>query len=108
MRDGRPADPAVGQLVIATRVISGGPSSTRSRSVIFLLALSVGVMYLGHGIVAPVFAKRLTELGSGVAALGYMNMGSAMAQFALSPVMGSLADRIGRRPLVLVALAGRS
>jgi MFS transporter, DHA1 family, multidrug resistance protein len=99
-------DPAIGQLVIATRVISGGPTSARSRSVLVLLAVSVGLMMIGYGIAMPVFAKRLAEFGSGVAALGFMTMGFAAAQFFLSPVMGSLADRIGRRPLVLVALAG--
>lgn len=33
-------------------------------------------------------------------------MGFALAQMALAPVMGAVADRWGRRPLVLLALAG--
>jgi len=63
-------------------------------------------MMTGYGIVLPVFAKRLGELGSGVAALGLMSMGFAFAQFLLSPFMGSFADRFGRKPLILIALAG--
>jgi DHA1 family tetracycline resistance protein-like MFS transporter len=35
-----------------------------------------------------------------------MTMAFALAQFALAPFMGNLADRFGRRPLVLLALAG--
>jgi MFS family permease len=35
-----------------------------------------------------------------------MTMGFAFAQFLLSPFMGSLADRFGRRPLILIALFG--
>jgi DHA1 family tetracycline resistance protein-like MFS transporter len=71
-----------------------------------LLAVSVGLMMTGYGIVMPVFARRLDEFGAGVSALGFMTMAFALAQFALAPFMGNLADRFGRRPLVLVALAG--
>src|SRR5438552_15162610 len=35
-----------------------------------------------------------------------MTMSFAFAQFLLSPLMGSFADRFGRRPLILIALAG--
>jgi multidrug resistance protein len=62
-------------------------------------------MMTGSGIIMPVFARRFSELGSGVEALGLMTMSFALAQFVAAPFMGSLADRIGRRPVVLVALA---
>jgi DHA1 family tetracycline resistance protein-like MFS transporter len=78
----------------------------RARTIVLLLAASVGLMMTGYGIVMPVFARRLDELGAGVAALGFMTMAFAFAQFALAPFMGNLADRFGRRPLVLLALAG--
>ena len=75
-----------------------------AHTIVFLLAASVGLMMTGYGIVMPVFARRLDELGAGVAALGFMTMAFALAQFALAPFMGNLADRFGRRPLVLLAL----
>jgi MFS family permease len=78
----------------------------RARTIVMLLAASVGLMMTGYGIVMPVFARRLDELGAGVSALGFMTMAFALAQFALAPFMGNLADRFGRRPLVLLALAG--
>jgi MFS family permease len=78
----------------------------RARTIVLLLAASVGLMMTGYGIVMPVFARRLDELGAGVAALGFMTMAFAFAQFALAPFMGNLADRFGRRPLVLLALTG--
>ncbi|MBV9230741.1 MAG: MFS transporter [Chloroflexi bacterium] len=78
----------------------------RTRRILFLLAASIALMMTGYGIVMPVFAKRLGELGSGVAALGLMSMGFAFAQLVLSPFLGSLADRAGRKPLILMALAG--
>lgn len=78
----------------------------QTRRILFLLAASIALMMTGYGIVMPVFAKRLGELGSGVAALGLMSMGFAFAQFVLSPFLGSFADRVGRKPLILMALAG--
>jgi DHA1 family tetracycline resistance protein-like MFS transporter len=80
--------------------------SWQTRRILFLLAACIALMMTGYGIVLPVFAKRIGELGSGVQALGLMTMGFAFAQFILSPFMGSFADRYGRRPLILMALAG--
>ena len=95
-----------GELVSAREVKSEDSLPPRTRRIIFLLAASIALMMTGYGIVMPVFAKRLGELGSGVAALGLMAMGFAFAQFLLSPFMGTFADRFGRRPLILLALGG--
>jgi MFS transporter, DHA1 family, multidrug resistance protein len=78
----------------------------KSRRIIILLSVSVALIMTGFGIIMPVFARRLEDFGSGVVELGYMAMGFAFAQFALSPILGSLGDRIGRRPIILLALGG--
>lgn len=90
--------------IIANQVVVGPMRTTYSRSVIFLLAGSIALMMTGFGIVMPVFARRLGELGGGVEALGWMTMVFAGAQFIAAPFMGALADRIGRRPPILLAL----
>ena len=95
-----------GKLVTATNVITHGPSARQTRNVTMFLAASIALVMTGYGIVMPVFARRLGDFGSGVEALGFMTMGFALAQFVLAPIMGSIADRIGRRPLVLIALGG--
>jgi len=95
----------LGRVIIADEVVSSGPSPRRARSVIILLAASVGLMMTGFGIILPVFARRLGEFGSGVEALGLMTMSFALAQLVAAPFMGSLADRYGRRPLILLSLA---
>jgi MFS family permease len=78
----------------------------KARRIIILLAVSVALIMTGFGIIMPVFARRLEDFGSGVAELGLITMGFALAQFVLSPVLGSLGDRIGRRPIILMALGG--
>jgi len=95
----------LGEVVLAEDVVVSGPSPRRARNVILLLAASVGLMMTGYGIVMPIFARRLGEFGSGVEALGLMTMSFALAQLVAAPFMGSLADKFGRRPLVLVSLA---
>jgi multidrug resistance protein len=95
----------LGKVVIATDVIIPGPDPRSARNVILLLAASVGLMMTGFGIILPVFARRLDEFGSGVEALGLMTLSFALAQFVAAPFMGTLADRLGRRPLVLAGLA---
>jgi DHA1 family tetracycline resistance protein-like MFS transporter len=95
----------LGEVVMATGVVTAGPSPRRARNIILLLAGCVALMMTGYGIIMPVFARRFGELGSGVGALGIMTMSFALAQFISAPIMGALADRFGRRPQVLLALA---
>jgi multidrug resistance protein len=77
----------------------------RTRTIVLLLAASVGLMMTGFGIIMPVFARRLGELGGGVQALGLMTMSFALAQFITAPILGAAADRYGRRPVILLGLA---
>ena len=82
------------------------PTGKRVRSVIAYLTGSCALMMTGFGIATPVFARRLIELGAGVEVLSLMAMASALAQFLLAPFIGALADRFGRRRIVLLALSG--
>jgi DHA1 family tetracycline resistance protein-like MFS transporter len=94
----------MGEVVSAQQVITHGPNPKRVRRIIVLLAGSVALMMTGLGIIVPIFARRFDEMGGGVQALGLMIMAFALAQFLAAPVLGSLADRYGRRPFILLAL----
>ncbi len=101
-----PTRPAkVDRAVEPTAAVASVLSERHTRSTVLLLAASVGIVMTGYGIIMPVFARRLGEFGSGVEALGLMTMSFALAQFVAAPFMGTLADRFGRRPLILTALA---
>ncbi len=97
--------PTLGEVATADQVISSGTSPGRVRRIILLLAGSVALMMTGFAIIMPIFARRFGELGGGVQALGLMTMAFALAQLVAAPLMGSLADRFGRRPIVLLSLA---
>lgn len=100
-----PRYPNLGEVVEATQVIDSALDPRRIRNIILLLAASVALMMTGFGIIMPIFARRFGEFGSGVEALGLMTMSFALAQFIAAPFMGTLADRVGRRPLILMGLA---
>jgi MFS family permease len=96
--------PILGDVVLAARVTNSQMDPNRVRNIILLLSGSVALMMTGYGLVMPVFARRLSEFGGGVEELGLMTMSFALAQMIGAPIMGSLADTRGRRPLILLAM----
>lgn len=66
---------------------------------------------LGIGLLVPVLPQLVTELAGGDLSTGSTYYGWFIAiyaamQFAFAPVLGGLADRFGRRPVLLVSLFG--
>jgi MFS transporter, DHA1 family, multidrug resistance protein len=97
--------PVLGEVVLASHVSDSHYSPRRIRTIILLLAGSVALLMTGFGIIMPIFARRLGEFGDGVGELGLMTMVFALSQLLFAPVLGGLADRHGRRPIILLALA---
>ena len=58
----------------------------------------------GFVMILPLFARRFESFGSGVQELGVSAMAYALASIAAAPFVGMLADRFGRRPVILVSL----
>jgi DHA1 family tetracycline resistance protein-like MFS transporter len=66
---------------------------------------------LGFGLLIPVAPRLVKELGGGgesaaAAAVGGLASLYAAMQFLFAPVLGSLSDRFGRRPILLFSLLG--
>jgi DHA1 family tetracycline resistance protein-like MFS transporter len=64
---------------------------------------------LGFGIIIPVLPKLVADLaggntGNGALMFGMMLSVYGLAQFLFLPVLGSLSDRYGRRPILLVSM----
>ena len=79
--------------------------SKGSRNVLLVLAAIMALQMSSFGIIMPIFARRIGNFGDGVEALGLIAMAYSITSMTAAPFMGALADRMGRRPLVLTSLA---
>jgi len=85
------------------------PPRTPGRHALWFVALTVLLDTIGFGLIVPVLPRLLVQLtGASVshAALdgGWLAFVFALMQFAFAPVLGSLSDRFGRRPVLLFAV----
>ena len=81
------------------------PRRKSSRNIIIALSTLMALQMTSFVMILPLFARRFSELGAGVEALGISAMAYALTSTLAAPFMGALADRFGRRPLVLGSLA---
>jgi MFS transporter, DHA1 family, multidrug resistance protein len=87
------------------RPLPATPHPRNSRHVMIALAVCMALQMTSFVMFLPLFARRFGELGAGVEALGTSAMAYALTSTLTAPFMGALADRWGRRPLVLLPLA---
>jgi len=76
---------------------------------LFVILATVTLDAVGLGLVLPVLPDLIRELtteGSAAKHFGYFLSAYALMQFLFSPILGALSDRFGRRPVLLVSLAG--
>lgn len=83
-------------------------SSKKSAAIGFIF-ITMLIDIIGIGIIIPVIPKLLKELNhsdiSEAAQLGgWLAFAYAFTQFLCAPLMGSLSDKYGRRPVLLISL----
>ncbi|MEN3976746.1 Tet(A)/Tet(B)/Tet(C) family tetracycline efflux MFS transporter [Emcibacter sp. SYSU 3D8] len=74
-----------------------------------VILATVALDAIGIGLIMPILPSLLRELGHSSeisAQYGMLLALYAAMQFLFGPVLGALSDRFGRRPILLVALAG--
>ena len=81
----------------------------RRRAISFILVTLV-LDAMGIGLILPVMPDLLEEITGGTLARaaiwgGILSTAFAVMQFLLSPLLGALSDRFGRRPVLLISLA---
>src|SRR3982751_4544270 len=76
---------------------------------LFVIILVVALDAVGLGLTFPILPSLLEALtghGEISALYGVILAAYAAMQFLFSPILGLLSDRIGRRPVLIVSLAG--
>lgn len=90
---------------------SGLAPPTRRRAAIAFIFVTVVLDVLAFGIIIPVLPKLVEDFLGGNTAraaeiYGLFGTVWALMQFVFSPVLGSLSDRYGRRPVILLSNFG--
>ncbi len=75
----------------------------RSLLAIFLV---VFIDLLGFGVVLPLLPYYADRFGANAAVTGLLVASYAAAQFIATPILGRLSDRFGRRPILMLSIAG--
>ena len=74
------------------------------RSPVYFMALTIFIDFAGFGIVLPLLPFWAERLGAGAVGVGLILTIYALAQFIFTPLLGTLSDRYGRRPVILASL----
>ncbi|MGD9571812.1 MAG: MFS transporter [Thermoleophilia bacterium] len=90
----------------------GPDRSASSRGPGFLLSplgivfMTVVIDLVGFGIVLPILPLWAETFGASPVQIGLITASYAVMQLLFAPVWGRVSDRVGRRPVILVSLAG--
>ena len=83
----------------------------RTAAIAFILVTAV-IDVMAMGIIIPVLPQLIEEFAGSQASAGWINgvfvAMWALMQFICSPIMGSLSDQYGRRPVILLSAVGLS
>ncbi len=73
---------------------------------LLILSFSLIVVMLGFGMVIPIFPFYIDKLGAGGSALGLLVATAALTELIFGPVWGSVSDRTGRKPILMIGVLG--
>ena len=79
---------------------------TTSKRNLYILTFVLFVVMLGYGIIIPILPFYIESMGAGGTELGLLVASYAVMRLIFGPIWGSLSDRIGRKPVLLVGILG--
>ncbi len=82
------------------------PDRLTNRKNLAILAFSLVVVMLGFGMVVPIMPFYITQFHAGGSAYGLLLAVSSLTEFLFGPLWGSLSDRTGRRPILMIGMLG--
>jgi DHA1 family multidrug resistance protein-like MFS transporter len=71
-----------------------------------VLSFALVVVMLGFGMVIPIFPFYIERLGAGGSAFGLLVAIAALTELIFGPFWGSLSDRTGRKPILVIGMLG--
>lgn len=88
-----------------TRPAQARPGMDRRHAVLFLIMF---VNMVGFGVIMPILPFYAETMGANATHLGMLFAVYSVMQFLFAPMWGRLSDRIGRKPVIVMGIAGFS
>lgn len=73
---------------------------------LYILTFTLFVVMLGYGIVIPILPFYIESMQAGGLELGLLTASYALMRLIFGPIWGSLSDRVGRKPVLLIGIFG--
>ncbi len=92
-----------------SRSVGGGSGRFADERSLAIVLSAIGLDAVGVGLVFPILPRLLDDLTHAPSVAPYIGLATALyaaMQLVFAPVLGSLSDNLGRRPVLLVSLAG--
>jgi len=77
-----------------------------SKRNLYILTFTLFVVMLGYGIVIPILPFYIESMDAGGTELGLLTASYAVMRLIFGPIWGSLSDRLGRKPILLIGIFG--
>jgi len=77
-----------------------------SKTPLLIIFLTVFIDLLGFGIVLPLLPRYAKSFSATGWQLGLLMASFSIMQFLFAPIWGRISDRVGRRPILILGLAG--
>jgi DHA1 family tetracycline resistance protein-like MFS transporter len=80
----------------------------RARRVVGFVFLTVFLDLVGFGIIIPLLPFYVKSMSGSAETVGFILASFSFTQLVATPFLGRLSDRLGRRPVILISLAGNA
>jgi MFS transporter, DHA1 family, multidrug resistance protein len=77
-----------------------------NKRALFILAAVMFLVMVGFGVIIPVLPFFAKQIGATPAQLGWLMAVYSLMQLLFAPMWGRISDRIGRKPVMLIGIAG--
>ncbi|MCC6455189.1 MAG: MFS transporter [Caldilineaceae bacterium] len=79
---------------------------TTNRRAMPILFMTMFIVMIGFGVIMPILPFYAENLGATATHLGLLFASYSVVQFFFAPIWGTMSDRVGRKPMILLGLIG--